>query len=275
MSAASFFRFRVVPAVAAAGVVLSLVCVPALAQEGAAAGGPMGGRGQGGQFAGMQRVAGEVVSVSGATITLKTEDGSTVTVVTTDNTRLMKGRGNAVKVAELKPGDGITAAGNLDAPNKTLHAAIVFAVDAAQVKAMKDNLGKTYIAGRVTSIDLDNAKLTVERPDHVSQTIVLDDSTSFRRGRGGRGAGMGAGMGMGAGAGAPPADAGESITLADVKVGDQVTGQGELKSGAFVPKTLNVMTPGQGRRREGAPGAQGAPAGTPPATPPGGGPSGS
>lgn len=228
----------------------------------------------------MQRVAGEVVSVSGANVIVKAEDGSTVTIVTTDNTRIMKGRGNmtgsgggvsgggapsTIKVSELKPGDGITAAGNLDAPNKTLHAAFLAAVDAAQVKAMKDNLGKTYIAGRVTAIDLDNAKLTVERPDHVSQTIGLDDSTSFKRGRGGRGGG--GGMAMGAGAGAAPADAGESITLADVKVGDQVAGQGEMKGGAFVPKQLTVMTPGQGRRNGAQGGQPGASA--PPVPPPG------
>lgn len=227
------------------------------------------GGGRRGQFAGMQRVAGEVVSVSGANVTVKAEDGSTVTVVTTDNTRIMKGRGVTVKVADLKPGDGVTAAGNLDAPNKTLHAAFLMAVDAAQVKAMKDNLGKTYIAGRVMAIDLDNAKLTVERPDHVSQVIGLDESTSFHRGRGGFRMGNGNGMGAGEAATAP-ADTGESITLADVKVGDQVMGQGEVKAGTFVPKQLTVMTPGQGRRggQGGAP--SGAPGGaaTPPAAPP-------
>ncbi len=140
-----------------------------------------------GAFAGMQRVAGEVTAVSGNTLTVKTEDEGTVQVVTTDNTRVMKGRGNTVKIADLKVGDGVMAAGILDAPNKTLHAAIVFATDAAQVAEMKANLGKTYIVGRVTAIDMDNAKMTVERPDHVSQTIGFDETTSFRKG--GRGMG--------------------------------------------------------------------------------------
>jgi len=246
---------------------LALGAGRAMAQEAGQAGARRGG----GQFAGMQRVNGEVTAVTGATITIKTEDGVTMQVVTTDNTRVMKGRGlpgqggaglgatgqggqgqrgfdpNPVKVSDLKVGDGLMAAGNLDAPNKTLHAAFVVATDAATIKALKDNLGKTYIAGKVTAIDLDDAKMTIERQDHVSQTIAFDETTSFRRGRGGVGAAGRAG-------GAPQADAQaetESITLADIKVGDNVMGRGVVKSGTFVPTQLTVSTPGQGRRREG------------------------
>jgi hypothetical protein len=205
-----------------------------------------GGRGQ---FAGMQRVAGEVTAVSGTTLTVKTEDGGLMQVVTTDNTRVMKGRGVTVKIAELKVGDGVMAAGNLDAPNKTLHAAIVFATDAAQVKALKENLGKTYIVGRVTAVDLDNAKMTVERPDHVAQVIGFDETTSFRKG-GGRGMRMGGGAGA-AGGGVPNAgeQGGESITLTDIKVGETVRGTGALKGGVFVPTELVVME--RGPRRDG------------------------
>jgi hypothetical protein len=199
-----------------------------------------GGRGQ---FAGMQRVAGEVTAVSGATLTVKTEDNGLMQIVTTDNTRVMKGRGVTVKVADLKVGDGVTAAGILDAPNKTLHAAVVFAMDAAQVKEMKENLGKTYIVGRVTAIDLDDAKMTVERPDHVSQTIGFDETTSFRKG--GRGVRMGgAPGGAGGGAGATGDAGGESITLADIKVGESVRGTGSVKGGVFVPTELVVMERG-------------------------------
>jgi predicted RNA-binding protein len=227
-------------AVVAAGLALGVRGVPA--QEPGEQAVPRG------QFAGMQRVVGEVSAVSGSTLTVKTEDGASMQILTTDNTRVMKGRGVTVKVADLKPGDGVTAAGNLDAPNKTLHAAIVFAVDAADVKKLKDNLGKTYITGKVTAIDLDNAKMTLERPDHVVQTIGFDETTSFKRGRGMRG-GV---MGMGAGAGpadSAGADSGESITLADIKVGDNVGGQGSVKNGTFVPTQLMVSTPGQGGRR--------------------------
>jgi hypothetical protein len=250
---------------------LALGVAPALAQERSAPAAPA--RNGGGQFAGMQRVAGEVTAVSGTTLTVKTEEGATLQIVTTDNTRVMKGRGAAVKVAELKVGDGVTAAGNLDAPNKTLHAAMVFAVDAADVKKLKDNLGKTYITGKVTAINLDDAKMTIERPDHVSQTIAFDETTSFKRGRGLRAGGMGfggGGAGIGTGAGpAPGGDGGESITLADIKVGDNVAGQGSVKSGTFVPAQLMVATPGQGGRRSGTPAAPGAAPNPAPAPGPG------
>jgi hypothetical protein len=226
-------------------------------------------QGRGGQFAGMQRTAGEVTAVAGATITIRTETGATMQVVTTDNTRVMKGNGGggsgqpsaaAIKVSELKPGDGLTAMGNLDAPNKTLHAALVIAVDAAQIKAAKANWGKTYIAGKVTAIDMDNARMTVQRPDTGTQaTIGFDETTSFKRGRanlnlemfgGEEGGGGFGGGGRRGGAGAPQA---ESITLADIKVGDTVAGQGTVKAGVFVPGELTVATPGQGRRRGAAP----------------------
>ncbi len=193
-----------------------------------------------GAFAGMQRVAGEVTAVAGSTLTVKTEDGATMQIVTTDNTRVMKGRGVTVKIAELKVGDGVMAAGMLDAPKKTLHAAVVFATDAAQVKAMKENLGKTYIVGRVTAIDMDNATMTVERPDHVTQTIGFDETTSFRRGGRGVGGGFGA-SGVSAAQSAAPETGGESITLADIKVGEGVRGTGAVKGGRFVPTQLVVM----------------------------------
>jgi hypothetical protein len=165
----------------------------------------------------------------------------------------MKGRGVTVKITDLKVGDGVVAAGNLDAPNKTLHAAFVMATDAAQLKAMKENLGKTYILGKVTAIDADNAKMTVQRLDGVSQTIGFDETTSFKRGRIGRGMGMGDAGTSAGNAAAAPAPTAESITLADIKVGDNVSGTGSVKSGVFVPAQLTVAAPGQGRRRDGSP----------------------
>jgi hypothetical protein len=204
-----------------------------------------------GQFAGMQRVAGLITAVSGDTVTVKAEDGTVTQVTTTPNTRVMKGQGVTVKVADLKVGDGVTAAGNLDAPNKTLHAAFVMDVDAEQMKKLRENLGKTYIAGKVTAIDIDNLKMTVLRQDGVSQTIGFDEGTSFKRGgRMGRGGGMNAG-----GTPTVPVEGGESITLADIKVGDNVTGTGTLKAGVFVPGQLNVGQGRQGRgeRRAGSP----------------------
>jgi hypothetical protein len=222
----------------------------------------------------MQRVNGEVTAVNAAVWTIKSEDGTTYQVTGTENTRIMKGRSEALKAADIKVGDDLLATGNLDAPNKTLHAAMIFVTDAATVKALKDNLGKTYIIGKVTAIDVDNAKMTVERSDKVTQTIGFDETTSFRRGRG---IGMGFGV-MGAGSGsertgatppAAPANSDESITLADIKVGDNVSGQGSVKNGVFIPTELNVATPGQGQGQGGRRnGAGRTPATNPGTTPP-------
>jgi len=242
--------------VVAIALLMPLGAVNARAQEPAGQG---GGRGQ---FAGMQRIGGTITAIAGSQVSIKTVDGTVFQVVTTDNTRVMHGRGEAIKLADLKPGDGLMAMGNLDAPNKTMHAAMLISMDADQIKRMEEaqkqqlaNLGKTMIAGRVTAIDLDNATMTVERPDGVSQTIGFDENTSFRRGRGGFTANSGAGFSSANGAaagtasGANGAPTGESITLADIKVGDRVAGPGEVKSGRFVSKELAVMTPGNGRRR--------------------------
>jgi hypothetical protein len=237
---------------------LPLGAVSARAQDSAAQG---AGRGQ---FAGMQRIGGTITAIAGPQVTIKTVDGATYQVVTTDNTRVMHGRGNPIKLTDLKVGDGVMAMGNMDAPNKTIHAAMLMSIDADQMKRMEDaqkqqlaNLGKTVIAGRVMTIDMDNVTMTVERPDGVSQTIGFDENTSFRRGRMMAGNGVGSATANGAGAGNAgagnnanaAAPAGESITLADIKAGDRVAGSGELKSGRFVARELTVITPGNGRRR--------------------------
>ncbi len=217
-------------------------------------------------FAGGQMVRGTVTAATPDHLTVKAENGDLYQVTVTDNTRIMKAR-QPVKLADIKPGDGIGAAGNVDTGSKTVHAAVLMVVDAEQLRRAQENLGKTYITGKVKAID--DLKLTIARPDGVTQIIEVDEGTSFRRG----GRGMGLLMG-GAAMGGPPPDGaarpanapsnartphsgqdtgGESITLADIKVGDSVVGQGALKNGVFVPSQLGVMTPGaHGRRRNGA-----------------------
>ena len=110
----------------------------------------------------------------------------------------------------------------------------------------------------------------------MSQVIAVDEGTSFKRGGrnlqsmlngsgpvDGRASGGGPASGpVNAAAGAAGAGGGESITLADIKVGDSVAGRGELKGGVFVPSELGVMDASARRRRrpEGAAGtATGAP----------------
>jgi len=241
----------------------------------------------GAAFAGGQMVRGTVTAAAADHLTVKTEAGEIYQVALSANTRLTKER-QPVKVADIKVGDGVGAMGVLDAPTKTVHAVFVGVIDAEQVKKARENMGKTYITGKVTAIDMDALKVTVMRPDGVSQVIGVDEQTSFKRGgrgmaamasgagvidtgpMGGRGNGAGtgggAGAGKGSGAGAGNGGGGESITFADIKVGDSIAGQGALKNGTFVPTELGVMDPaamGQ-RRRRGADGSgtDAAPAGT-------------
>ena len=91
------------------------------------------------------------------------------------------------------------------------------------------DIGKKFIVGDVKAID--GTKLTIARPDGETQTIAVDENTSFKK-------------------------EGESITLADFKVGDHVFGPGEVKDGTFVASRLMV---GEMRRQRGGP--EGAPQG--------------
>jgi hypothetical protein len=223
-----------------------------------------GGRGEGGAvFAGGQMVRGTVTAVSSDHVTVKTDAGEVYQIVTTANTWMMKDR-QPVKLADVKVGDGVGAMGEMDAPTKTVHALFMTVMDAEQVKKMREGLGKLYITGKVTAIDADNLKITVARPDGVSQVIEVDEGTSFKRGgRGmmsfmngsgpvGNGSGAGGARSTGMGSGSGSGSGGESITLADVKVGDTVAGPGAVKNGVFVPTELGVVDASamrQGRRR--------------------------
>jgi hypothetical protein len=105
----------------------------------------------------------------------------------------------------------------------------------------REDLGKKFIVGEVKAIN--ETKLTIARPDGQSQEIEVDENTSFKKGN-------------------------ESITLPDIKAGDFVRGQGELKNGVFVPKELmvgrgqmRIITSGEGNPPQNPPAEK-------PATPP-------
>jgi hypothetical protein len=227
---------------------------------------------------GGRMVQGTVTAVAPDHVAVKTVQGEVYQVSVTPNTRVMKGR-EPMKFADVHLRDGVGAMGEIDPANKTVHAMMMMVVTAEDMQKAKDAMGKTFISGTVTAID--EVKLTIKRTDGVEQVIMVDEDTSFRRGAipgGMAGMGFGGRQGGGqrpAGAGAPaPAPAGESITLADVKVGSMVAGPGTLKNGVFVPTTLGVSDPGAARQRRprdgagtGAPST--APTTPPPTTPPG------
>jgi len=219
-------------------------------------GGPSGGRGQG-QWRDLSRVMGTIVSISGNQLVVKPESGDNVTVKLDSDVRIRKDRAEA-KLSDFKAGDKVMVAGTLGS-DKVLTAKLLAGGDMPQGGRMgggggmgtmgpvspeemvKMGLGTKFIAGEVKSID--ETKITVARPDGQSQTIEVDETTSFQTGKG------------------------ESGTLADLKVGDRVMGRGEMKNGVFVPQTLRFGTPqgpgGMMRRNPGGP-----PAGAPPEGPP-------
>ncbi len=155
--------------------------------------------------------AGTITAIDGQTITLKTFNSGTATVKLTDQTRYSKDRQPA-KLAEFKVGDSIVVRGE-DAGENTYTAQMVAAAGGGMMQMMAEGMGKQFIAGKVEEID--ELKLTIARVDGQTQVIEVDENTSFRK-------------------------QGESITLAEIKVGDQVMGRGAVKDGVFVPAILNV-----------------------------------
>jgi hypothetical protein len=238
-------------------ITLSTMSLPAWPQQE-----PEDERGGGVSFAGGQMVRGTVTAIAADHLTVKTEAGDIYQVAISANTRVTKER-LPLKLTDIKAGDGVGAMGVLDPATKTVHAVFVGVIDAEQIKKAREGMGKVYITGKVTAIDLDGLKLTVLRPDGVSQVIGVDEQTSFKRG-GRRMATLASGAGVGE-VGSPAAErsnganssgnsSGESITFADVKVGDSVAGRGALKNGVFVPSELGVVDAAmvQQRRRRAA-----------------------
>jgi hypothetical protein len=226
-------------------------------------GGRGGGMGGGGMMMmGGNNAHGKVTAVSGTEITIKDEQGQVYKVETGPNTHIRKDREEA-KIADIHVGDTIVAGGNLDDQAKTVGAMFVMVLtpdQAAQMEKMRAEYGKTWTAGKITAIK--DLTVTIERPDKVTQTIAVDENTTFHKGARGNAT---------------------DITFPDIKVGDMVNARGAVQGVNFLATNLTVMEPreggGQGRfgnRPQGAPGSQGpppqqpqgAPAGSTPPQPP-------
>jgi hypothetical protein len=242
---------------AIAGVTLALAgTVPVIAQQpdsgsGQAQGqGQRGGRGFGSGPGGARGILGTVAEVAADHYTIKTDAGETYTVHFSVNTRIMKqpaggrlpgsgsgpgsGAGNgegqpenrvriapqAIKSTDIKVGDVISAGGEVDSAAKSIGAVFILQVDperAKQMREMQANYGKTWLAGRITAID--GTTITIEGMiDHAPHSIVVDENTSFHQRR-------------------------DSITLADIKPGEQLRAEGAVKGGAFLATTVTAMEP--------------------------------
>jgi preprotein translocase subunit YajC len=191
-----------------------------------------GQRGPGGRGGFGGGTTGTISEIKDNVITIKTSDGKTLTVKTSADTRIMGKDRTPIAIKDLKVGDSVMAGGQT-AADGAIEARMVALLDEEAVKRMKDaqaNMGKTMIAGEVKEIKETN--ITVLRPDGQTQVITVDENTSLKK-------------------------QGESITLADIKAGDRISGPGELKDGVFVAKEIRVGMPqrrplGDGPRPDGA-----------------------
>ncbi len=141
-----------------------------------------------------------------------------------------------IKPSEIKPGDIITAGGEMDTAQKSVGAIMIMQIDAERAKELREmqaNFGKTWLAGRITAID--GTRIRIEGMlDRAPHDIDVDENTSFRQRR-------------------------ESITLADIKPGEQLRAEGSSRDGSFRATVINAFQP-QNRDSQGAPGAAAGPA---------------
>jgi hypothetical protein len=165
-------------------------------------------------------VRGNITAISGSSITVKTDEGETYTIVTGPNTRIRKQR-DEVKFTDLHVGDMIAAVGDKDPKAHTVGALFVIVIDKEQYAKARADFGKTWTIGVVQSIDGTN--IVIKRPDNVTQTIAVDENTGFRRHR-------------------------EDITLGDIKHGDHIGARGALQNGDFLATEVTIGGGGPGNR---------------------------
>ena len=155
-----------------------------------------------------QGVAGTITAIEGNQLSLKTTEGKAVTVTVSADTQYRKDRQPAA-LADFKVGDAVAVAG-APAGENAWNARFVTMRSIGQ--QFGEGLGKRFIAGEIKAID--GTSLAIFRVDGQTQTILVDENTSFRK-------------------------QDQSITLADLKPGDHVFGRGEVKNGSFVAAVLN------------------------------------
>jgi preprotein translocase subunit YajC len=187
-------------------------------------GGSRSGAGRGDRIRSATGNAGQIVDINGEIITLKNAAGMEIVANTSKDTRFIGQDRQPISFKNLKVGDYVMVGGQTGS-NSIVQARFVGVMSDEAVRRMQEmqeNMGRTVIAGEIKEIQ--GVQVRVLRPDANEQVIEFDDSTSIKRGN-------------------------ESITLADVKVGDHIFGHGELKNGFFVPSELRIVAPGEERRR--------------------------
>lgn len=196
-------------------------------------------------------VFGKITLINKDFIELAKADGTTATVKITDKTEFSKDRQGA-KLEDFKVGDAVFVRGEENADH-TVTAQMIRTGGGPEGGrgpgggAGFGELGKDFIVGEVKSVDA--PKLTVLRPDNVTQTVELNEETSLRKGR-------------------------DGITMADIQAGDHVVIRGGVQNNTFIPKNVILLSEEQWKRMQdmgmmnGKGPAGTAPAGSPPANAP-------
>ena len=170
---------------------------------------------------------GRIAAIQDGAIRITRPDGSETTVKITAQTEFRRDR-EAAKLKDFKVGDGVLVRGT-ENPDFSVTAQMVAgrtgngAGNGPNRQNPVGTLGVDFVVGEVKA--LDPPSLTVMRTDNVKQTFELNEDTSLRRGR-------------------------DSVTMADLQVGDHVFARGALEQKQFVPKTVVVIEPEQWKRMQ-------------------------
>lgn len=182
------------------------------------------------------RLFGKITAIKDGVIEISRPDGQTVSVKVTGETEFRKDR-SAAKISDFKVGDMVIVRGD-ENPDHTVTAKMIGGRTGAGGMMYggpgggpggrpggmtTGTLGKDYVVGEVKSID--PPRITVLRTDNVTQTLELNEDTTLRKGR-------------------------ESVTMADIQVGDHVMAHGAVQNNVFVPKGVMVMSPEQWQRMQ-------------------------
>jgi len=174
-----------------------------------------------------QPLLGKITAINKGSLELTRPDGTTATVKLTDKTEYRKDRQGA-KLADFKVGDLVFVRGEENADH-SVTAQLIGGRSGGGAGGSRGfggtgfELGKDFVVGEVKSVDA--PKLTVLRPDNVTQTLELNEDTSLRKGR-------------------------ESITMADIQPGDHVMVRGAVENNVFVPKNLMLFSSEQWKQME-------------------------
>jgi len=196
---------------------------------------PTGGRMQGpGDGRGVP-VFGKISAIKDGTLELTKPDGNAATVKITDKTEFRKDRQSA-KLSDFKVGDMVFIRAE-DSGGPGLTALLVATRSGGMggpgtggpggpggnMMMAGGEMGKDFVVGEVKSVDA--PQITIQRPDNVTQKLELTEETSLRKGR-------------------------ESVTMADIQLGDHVFVRGALQNNVFVPKAVQVIPAEQWKRMQ-------------------------